>query len=423
MLKTFLLAIMCASLSIEARAQDCTEMLQTKIEQYFLNIRPKPDSLSDINCDFIKQRLGAGDVFLDFLITNLNNQPTFFLTIIPKTGSPKTIFIPQLKSTSVVTNDTGTRSNISKTVKKDSYDKYENLLGYFEQEIQNANTIYYSTTSDLNLVNIKYLKDKSNVPLFKKHNMVRLHTAASFLAGKQQLFLSAKMNALLVGNINYNCDTTAAKTAVFTNTWNYLPGTKTEVAEISSILKKNHTIRTLDSCEVTEVKLTKEINNNSYDVLHLATHGFFVEGTDPQLGITKETFPLDKSGIVLTGANNRDASIAVFNTMGLLTASDFKKIRLSNIKLVVLSTCHSGEGTSTQSGAPIGLILSLLRQGSTAMIVSNRAVNDNDAKTFMTTFYSHLNKNSNADECFIKTLRELSQKTPGTSWDFFDLIH
>jgi len=407
-----------------AFAQDCTDMLQTKIEQYFLNIRPKPDSLSSINCEFIKQRLGSGDVFLDFLSTNLNNQPTFFLTIVPKNGASKTIFIPQLNGTSVVADETETRSRIAaKYAQKDSYDKYENLLGYFEQEIQNVNTIYYSTTADLNLVNFKYLKDKSNTPLFKKHNMVRLHTAASFLAGKQQLFLSPKMNALLVGNINYNCDTTANRSGAFINTWNYLPGTKTEINEIASILRKNHSVRTLDSCEVTEVKLTKEINNNRYDILHIATHGFFIEDADEQLGITSQTFPLDRSGIVLSGANNKNASVGAFNTYGLLTASDFKKIKLSNIKLVVLSTCHSGEGTSTQSGAPIGLILSLLRQGSTAMIVSNRAVNDNDAKTFMTTYYNYLNKSSNADDCFITTLRLLYQKFPGTSWDFFDLIH
>jgi len=112
MLKTLLLTAISACFSMIAFAQDCTDMLQTKIEQYFLNIRPKPDSLSSINCEFIKQRLGSGDVFLDFLSTNLNNQPTFFLTIVPKNGASKTIFIPQLNGTSVVADETETRSRI-----------------------------------------------------------------------------------------------------------------------------------------------------------------------------------------------------------------------------------------------------------------------------------------------------------------------
>lgn len=426
-MRKLLLQILIASVLIplannKASAQECNDLLQTKIEQYYLNIRPKPDSLQAIHCDFIRQKLGVNDVFLDFLSTELNNEPIFFLTIIPKTGDAKTVAIPQLKNSTVTKEDSGTRSTINKIIRKDSYDNYDNLLRYFDQDIQNANAIYYSTTGDLNLVNLKYLKNKSNIPLFKKHHMVRLHTAVSFLGGKQQLLLPGKMNILLAGDIDYNCDTTTGKSSSFTNTWNYLPGTKTEIIEIESILKDHH-IRVIDSCQVTETKFIKEINSNRYDVVHLATHGFFIETSDEKLGIKKETFPLDKSGIVLSGANNKNASVAAFNSYGLFTASDFTKIKLSNAKLVVLSTCHSGEGTSTQSGAPIGLILSLLRQGTTAMIVSNRAVNDNDARLFMTTFYSYLNKNPNVDDCFIKTLRNLHEKMPQVSWDFFDLIH
>ena len=407
----------------QLHAQDCDELLQNKIEQYYLNLRSKPDSLPSINCNLIQQRLGVNDVFLDFLSTTLNNEPVFIVTIVRKTNSD-VIFIPQLANkTSAKVSGDSTRGITISAVANPGYNDYKNLLGYLDQYLQDAATVYYSTSGDLNLVNLKCLKTKQNVPLFRQYHMVRLHTAASFLGGKQQLSLSPVMKVLLAGNIAYDCDTTASKKMVFNKTWNYLPGTKTEIEAIRNILKTKHEVKIIDSCNVTEAKLLSEVNNNRYDVLHLATHGFYVETASDELGIKQETFPLDKSGIVLTGANNTNASVAAFNPYGLFTASDFLKMRLANVKLVVLSTCHSGEGNATQSGAPIGLILSLLRQGTTAMIVSNRAVNDDHARLFMSTFYSFLDKKANADECFTNTIRQLYTKYPDIKWDFFDLIH
>ena len=403
-------------------AQDCNELLQTKIEQYYLNLRAKPDSLSAINCSLIQQRLGPNDVFLDFLSTTLNDDPVFLVTVVRKNSSD-VVFVPQIKSKTASVTSEDTRGITINTSETAGYTEYRNLLGYLEQHLQDSGTVYYSTSGDLNLVNLKYLKNRQGVPLFRQHLMVRLHTAASFLGGKQQLSLSQRIKVLLAGNIDYDCDTTASGKSVFTNTWNHLPGTKTEIFAIENMLKSRHEVHIVDSCNVTEARLVAQVNNNRYDVVHLATHGFYVEHSSEALGIKKETFPLDKSGIVLSGANNIHANVGPFNPYGLFTASDFLKVKLANVKLVVLSTCHSGEGNATQSGAPIGLILSMLRQGTTAMIVSNRAVNDDHARLFMSTFYSQLNKNPNVDQCFSHTIRQLYTARPEIKWDFFDLIH
>lgn len=411
------------SFSIGLRAQDCNEVIAAKIQQYFLNVYPKPDSLAAVNCSLIKQRLSEGEVFLDFFSTTLNNAPVFFVTIVSWNAAPVTEVIPQLSTKEASSADTGTRASFKGGARATGYQQYPHLLQYFDRYIRNAKTIYYSSTGDLNLVNFKHLRDQQNVPLFQRALMIRLHSAASFLRGKKQLMLPARLNVLLAGNIDYNCDTTANHSGMFTNTWNYLPGTKLEIGEIQSILAKKHGVQRLDSCDVTEYRLQQAINQQHYDVVHIATHGFHVEGVEPLLGVKQNTFPLDKSGIVLSGANNKYASVAAFNAFGLLTASDMLKMKLSNVGLIVLSTCHSGEGTSTQSGAPIGLVLSLLRQGSTAMIVSNRAVDDQLARTFMSTFYKFLNNDSNVDHAFSETLRQLQSRQPGKDWDFFDLIH
>lgn len=71
----------------------------------------------------------------------------------------------------------------------------------------------------------------------------------------------------------------------------------------------------------------------------------------------------------------------------------------------------------------MGLTLALLRQGIQAMMVSNRAVPDQETKLFMVTFYTYLSQNSHVDECFTATLRELATKHPLKDWSFFDLVH
>lgn len=422
-MKKIWILLIVSVLAINSNAQTCSDLVTAKLEQYFLNIRQKPDSLSFINCAYIQSRLSDNEVFLDFLSTTMNDAPIFFLTIIAKNKPTQVEIIPQLKTNGKVQADTGTRSSIRASTRTTGYEKYENLLQFFDKTISNFRTVYYSTTGDLNLVNFKYLRNKLNVPLFERFQLVRLHSAASFLNGRKQLTLPEKINVLLAGNIDYNCDTTERKNAKFNQTWNYLPGTKQEINEIRSLLIKKHTVTVIDSCDVTETKLLRTINQGAFDIVHIATHGFHVDTEEPALGIKTATFPLDKSGIVLSGANNTQASVAAFNSYGLFTASDMLKLKLSSAGLIVLSTCHSGEGTATQSGAPIGLILSMLRQGSSAMVVSNRAVNDALARQFMTTFYRYLSFTKLPDLAFTMALKELSRIRPDTDWDFFDMIH
>ena len=229
----------------------------------------------------------------------------------------------------------------------------------------------------------------------------------------------------MVGDVFYECNVAGQRGKVpeFRNAWAYLPGTRTEVQTICNTLKKDHKVELLDSCKATEAAVVSKVNASTYDVLHFATHGFYFKENDPVFGVRGDTYPMIRSGIVLSGANNKEANVEPFNKLGMFTALDFLDMNLSNIKLVVLSTCHSGEGENTQSDAPIGLILALLRQGINAMILSNRPVPDKATTLFMTTFYRYLNMSPNVDECFTNTLKELVTKDPKTDWSFFDLVH
>lgn len=415
------------------KAQECQELISFKADQYYTNVNNKPDSLPFLACTSIQQKLGPQEIFLDFMGTDLNDEEGFLVTIIRRNRQPQVISIPKIKSNTGVKTGLGGMEDASrggKLLEKMSseaagYGDYGRFLVHLQPYLQDVKTIYYSTSDVLNFVNLKHLKDQEGQYLFQKYHMVRLHTAASFFGNHHKLTLSQQMKALLVGNVSYECNETAppGSKPEFVRTWPYLPGTKGEVNAIHQLLKPRHQAVLLDSCQATEKNVAAMVNSGRFDILHLATHGFYFKNADPRFGVRADTYPLMLSGIVLSGANDKNATVQPFNDAGMLTSMELLQTNISNIRLVVLSMCHSGEGEHVQSSAPMGLTLALLRQGIQAMMVSNRAVPDQETKLFMVTFYTYLSQNSHVDECFTATLRELATKHPLKDWSFFDLVH
>lgn len=425
-LQAFLVFFVCKDLL----AQDCNDLLLTKADQYYTNVNTKPDSLSFLSCSYINKKLKKDEIFIDFLETEVNDVPTFLAVIIAKDAEEAIVQIPMLNATKpdesmslafATDNNRGIMQPKSIQSNTQGYYNYNAVLPYLEPHLTNIKTIYYSTSGILNFVNLKFLKTKEGKLLFEKYQVVRLHTAASFLGNKHQLIMPMAMDMLLVGNLRFNCPEINGQAD--RNIWQYLPGTKKEVESITAILKQRNKLTLLDSCNATETKVVSMINNAHYDIIHFATHGFYIKDTSALFGVTKETYPLKRSGIVLSGANNPSATVEVFNNKGMFTSLDFINMNVKHVKLIVLSTCHSGEGGSSQSGAPLGLILAMLRNGVNAMMISNREVPDAETNTFMTTFYKQVNSNKDVDIAFRNTLKELLASAPKTDWSFFDLVH
>ncbi|RYD70435.1 MAG: CHAT domain-containing protein, partial [Sphingobacteriales bacterium] len=257
------------------------------------------------------------------------------------------------------------------------------------------------------------------------YEMIRLHTAASFLQNKQRLFLPEKLNVLMLGDVDYDClvGEPGSRPAEYRKIWDKLPGSKKEIADIRNLLGKNVSVEILDSCKATEQNFVAKVNNSRFDIIHLATHGFYFKGANPFFALREDAYVLERSGIVLSGANHPKTTTSPFDAKGMFTALDFINMDFRKTGLFVLSTCHSGEGSNLHSGPPVGLTLALLRNLVNAMILSNRAVPDAETSMFMTTLYKYINTNRNVDECFTKMLRELHSTYPTKDWSFFDLVY
>jgi CHAT domain-containing protein/tetratricopeptide (TPR) repeat protein len=135
-------------------------------------------------------------------------------------------------------------------------------------------------------------------------------------------------------------------------------------------------------------------------ILHLATHGFFLEaqpvylrdtvqdlGADGARPIRREN-PLVRSGLALAGANQLRSG----NEDGILTALEVAGLDLAGTRLAVLSACETGLGQVQNGEGVYGLRRALVLAGVESQVVSLWKVSDTATRALMVDFYTRLAK-------------------------------
>jgi tetratricopeptide (TPR) repeat protein len=160
-------------------------------------------------------------------------------------------------------------------------------------------------------------------------------------------------------------------------------------------------------------------------VLHLATHGFFLEGScqsavqrrlDPSkrdesiLPATAEN-PLLLSGLAFAGANRR-SSAKSDETDGILTAEEIAGINLEGVDWAVLSACDTGVGEIKVGEGVFGLRRAFQVAGAKTVIMSLWPVEDKTTEQWMETLYREhfLNGKDTGDSVRAASLQILNQR-------------
>ncbi len=136
--------------------------------------------------------------------------------------------------------------------------------------------------------------------------------------------------------------------------------------------------------EATETAFRNE--GPASDVLHIATHGFFL---DP--GCDVEGFrenPLLRSGLVFASANQRAAKAEDEGDDGILTAEEIASLDLSRVETVVASACRSGVGLIAKGEGILGLRRAFEIAGVRSLVTSLWGVNDAAAREWSRLFYA-----------------------------------
>jgi CHAT domain-containing protein len=165
-----------------------------------------------------------------------------------------------------------------------------------------------------------------------------------------------------------------------------LPGTETEVEEISQLFEsKNLKNTSLIKTKADEDQI-KSGAIQDYQILHFATHGI-VDEENPEL-----------SRIFLTQGESED---------GNLFSGEIYNLKL-NANLVTLSACETGLGKISKGEGVIGLSRALVYAGARYIIVSLWSVADASTSQLMTDFYDYLLQENHPD--FSSALQAAKQK-------------
>ncbi len=217
-----------------------------------------------------------------------------------------------------------------------------------------------------------------------------------------------------------------------------LPYANKEIEEITKIWEKSSQ-REGDVLKLTGERASErefKITASGKQIIHLATHGFFLEGscqsflTLPEKQnrsewegegrippVTGEN-PLLLSGLALAGANHRDAA-GPEEEDGILTAEEVAALDLSGVDWVVLSACDTGIGKIRAGEGVFGLRRAFRLAGARTLITSLWSVEDEDAQNWMKALYAaHFREGHGTAEAVreasLEVLRELRKKKKST---------
>ena len=215
--------------------------------------------------------------------------------------------------------------------------------------------------------------------------------------------------------------------------WLNLPGTAEEVKKIKELFEVNRVpSRSFTQATATEENL-KSLSGHSPQVLHIATHGFFLpaeEKKETVTGVNQQNVysvaedPLLRTGLVLAGGNRAWSGKEPIEGVedGIATAYEISQLDLSNTELLVLSACETALGDIKGNEGVFGLQRAFKMAGVKKMILSLWQVPDKETAELMTAFYGYWLKGKSIHEAFAQAQGEMRKKYPPYYWAAFVLV-
>ena len=402
------------------------------------------------NWKTIQKLLGPGEaaieVFQSYLVYD-NNQgkgTNYTFIIIKPSGDPIALLIDR-----PITWEDEVLNLYRNSIdfKKNEPDLYRRLWKFVDEKLVDIKTVYVSPDGIYNQVNLNTIfNDEKKKYLIEEKDIHLLTTLNELSEIKSSSFKKPK-SAVLVGNPRFDYDlsklnttkkekevTALATRGSFGFVLSELPGTKEEVEVIKATFDKNDVKSTLLMEEAANERTIKNIKNP--DVLHLATHGFFLE--DPKEEdlagydkLEKEFYknPMMRSGIFFSGANKNyaintsNAGLIGDFEDGMLTSYEAMNLSLNKTELVVLSACQTGLGKVKNGEGVYGLQRAFKLAGARSIIMSLWPVSDDATKDLMITFYDGWIKTGNLYEAFKQAQLEVKKKYPEPYfWGAFILV-
>jgi CHAT domain-containing protein/Tfp pilus assembly protein PilF len=302
-------------------------------------------------------------------------------------------------------------SSYIKNIKELTNDEnsYQLFWQVIEEKIGNTNKLFISPDGVYNQLSILTLKNAEGKYLVDTKNLSLVSNSKEIIILKNNQGKGLLKTASLFGYPDYGKEGYVAD----------LPGTKTEIENISKILKSGgYAVNSKMKLEATEAN----VKNVNPGILHIATHGFFladanaVEG-ERAVGIEinqAQKNPLLRSGLLLANCEKvlDDTYGNQSSNNGVLTAYEVMNMNLSKTDLVVMSACETGLGQVVSGEGVYGLQRAFLVAGAKSVIMSLWTVSDDATMLLMTNFYQNMNKGKSKLDAFYLAQKQVKLKYP-----------
>jgi CHAT domain-containing protein len=296
----------------------------------------------------------------------------------------------------------------------------DSVWGKIDPHLAGIGRVLYVPAGILHRANLAALPLQDGSLMMEHRSFVRLLNARHMPA--QDPREKGPADAFIAGGIDYDApsegasatlppdDAVSMRGAPWTEqgtaikAWPPLPGTAAEAEVVARLLAASQCAPTmLDGRAATEEAFhmlgRSGANPKSPDILHLATHGYFLPLSDsvnlrpfavPSV-VSNVRDPMVRSGILLAGANTAWTGAQVLPPArdGIVTAYEISRLDLADTRIVVLSACETGLGDITEGEGVMGLQRAFRIAGVDKILMSLWKVPDAATAYLMGQFYRH----------------------------------
>lgn len=423
-------------------------VLNTEQSSSLYKSTPSIISNYQISLKEIKENLSVDDIaieFISYLDDQYESDMIFYAAIITKKDWESPL-IARLATEELL------KLEIQKLQQGDSialnlHQLYNHIWKFIAKNILSPNdNIYFSASGILNQIPLESLILDNGKTMSDIYQMHRVSSTRELALKKEP---AKYEKAALFGGLNYDMTDNEMRNESFKyqrkdstdsyftsrglledsirgHKWTQLGNTQQEVEYIKDLLKENHIAVKVFKGNSGNEESFKALSGQGYNIIHLATHGFFYPNEvahnkdyfkpimlQVEQNLNQADLSLWRSGLVLSGGNRawKGDSIPEQVEDGILKSQEIKDLDLRGADLVVLSACQTGQGEVTSEGV-FGLQRAFKMAGVQTIVMSLTEVDDQTTMAMMNKFYANLLSGQSKHDAFYNAQRYIRSIKP-----------
>ncbi len=312
-----------------------------------------------------------------------------------------------------------------KSLAKTSQALYKKLWQPLTNALGNKKQIYLIPDGALHLLPFKALQNEQGEYLAQQVELTRIGSVRDIIFPQQTIKTNPSTimaNPIFSAQVD-NTETPNQTVSPKLHDLNFipLPGTQAESESIQKTMRQlQHPVNVYTETQASEITIKKE---KSPRILHIATHGFFLEKLDipedknlsrglqfndrGKMAVAFVDNPLARSGLAFTYANQGiKGTKQADGSDGILTALEVIDLNLEGTELVTLSACETGVGEISVGEGVYSLNRAFQEAGAKAVLSTLWKISDEGTNLFMQKFYQRFLNQQSAQQALRETQEE-----------------